>query len=125
MRRARILVAALLAAPQLACAVEPSAPPPAAADAAPATSAVAGESTRSIRARFDCDDGQAIDIRFFPQQGVAVLVEDGRTHELQQQIVGSGYWYTNGPIGVRGKGSELKLEIGRRTPVSCRERGGG
>ena len=61
-------------------------------------------------------------MRFFPQQGVAVLLRGGQTTELQQQPSGSGFVYSNGPITVRGKGDDLSLEIGHMVPIACRAR---
>jgi membrane-bound inhibitor of C-type lysozyme len=78
-----------------------------------------GEPTGERRAQFSCDDGNTIEMRFFPLQGVGVLVRDGATMELQQQVSASGFVYSNGPTTVRGKGDELRLEIGRRVPIVC------
>jgi membrane-bound inhibitor of C-type lysozyme len=100
----------LLAAAGLlaACATPapPAAPPP----------------TEQRRVQFTCADGEAVEMRFFPQQGVGVLVRGGRTMELQQQPAASGFVYSNGPNTVRDKGDELTIEIGRMAPISCRAR---
>ena len=64
-------------------------------------------------------DNRDIEMRYFPVHGVAVLVLDGTTHELQQQVSGSGFWYSNGKYTVRGKGDSLWLEIGRMMPIDC------
>ena len=80
---------------------------------------VTGEPTDERRVQFACDDGNTIEMRFFPLQGVGVLVRDGTNMELQQQISASGFIYSNGPNTVRGKGDELQLEIGRRAPIVC------
>jgi membrane-bound inhibitor of C-type lysozyme len=61
-------------------------------------------------------------MRFFPEQGVGVLVRGGQTIELQQQPAASGFIYSNGPNTVRGKGDELRLEIGRMAAITCRSR---
>ena len=71
---------------------------------------------------FACMNGETIAVRFFPAQGVAVLVRNGNTIELQQQPTGSGFLYSNGPNTIRGKGDELMLEIGRMVPVPCKAR---
>lgn len=52
-------------------------------------------------------------MRFFPLQGVGVPVRNGEPVELQEQRAASGFIYSNGPNTVRGKGSELFIEIGR------------
>jgi membrane-bound inhibitor of C-type lysozyme len=72
------------------------------------------------RVRFTCVNGEEIEMRFFPREGVAVLVRHGRPIELQQQRSGSGFLYSNGPNTVRSKGNELTLEIGRMAPIACK-----
>ena len=71
---------------------------------------------------FSCGNGESVAVRFFPAQGVAVLVRDGQTIELQQQPSGSGFIYSNGPNTIRGKGDDLTVEIGRMVPVQCKAR---
>ena len=68
---------------------------------------------------FVCDQGEKLSVRFFPQQGVAVLVRHGDTIELQQQPSGSGFMYSNGLNTIRGKGSALRVEIGRMRAIEC------
>ncbi|MBN8923783.1 MAG: hypothetical protein BGP10_07930 [Rhodanobacter sp. 68-29] len=69
---------------------------------------------------FTCTNGQSLAVRFFPAHGVAVLVRNGQTTELQQQPSGSGFIYGNGPITIRGKGKDLTVEIGRMVPLECK-----
>ncbi len=64
------------------------------------------------------DIGQ-IEVRFFPHHGVAVLVLEEVTHEMQEQRAASGFWYSNGKYTIRGKGTDAWLEIGRRAPIDC------
>lgn len=71
---------------------------------------------------YTCSNGETIAVRFFPANGVAVLVRNGQTIELQQQPSGSGFAYSNGPNTVRGKGDELTVEIGRMVPLRCTAR---
>lgn len=71
---------------------------------------------------FSCTNGHSLSVRFFPAQGVAVLVRNGETIELQQQPSGSGFSYSNGPTTIRGKGDELTVEIGRMVPLQCKTR---
>lgn len=87
-----------------------------------AVQAPAGEPTGERRVPFRCSNGEDVELRFFPLQGVAVLVRGGRPMELQQQPSGSGFVYSNGPNTVRGKGDDLTLEIGRMVPIQCRAR---
>lgn len=81
-----------------------------------------GEPTGERRVQYGCDNGQQLEMRFFPKQGVGVLVRNGQTMELQQQPAASGFVYSNGPNTVRGKGDELMLEVGRMRPIACRAR---
>ena len=69
---------------------------------------------------FNCSNGPDLSVRFFPAQGVAVLVRNGETMELQQQPSGSGFVYSNGPTTIRGKGDDLTVEIGRMVPLQCK-----
>ena len=77
------------------------------------------EPTGETRATYQCDDGNSVEMRFFPLQGVGVLVRPGQPMELQQVPAASGFRYSNGPHTVRGKGSELIIEIGRMAPIRC------
>lgn len=67
-------------------------------------------------------DNKEVEVRYFPTQGVAVLVLDGQNHELHDHVTASGFWYTNGKYTVRGKGHEIRLEIGRMAPIQCQEK---
>lgn len=77
------------------------------------------ETEDEIRVHFSCDDGQDLEMRFFPMQDLAVMIRNGTAIELPQQISASGFIYSNGPNTVRGKGNELVVEIGRRAPINC------
>lgn len=81
-----------------------------------------GEPTGERRVQYVCGNGDEIEMRFFPLQGVGVLVRHGKTMELQQQPAASGFLYSNGPNTVRGKGSDLIIEVGRRAPIECQAR---
>lgn len=87
------------------------------------TQAMHDDSPHDRRVRYACDSGETVEVRFFPAQGVAVLVRGGATIELQQQPAGSGFAYGNGPNTIRGKGDALTLEIGRRVPIQCTAQG--
>lgn len=88
--------------------------------AVPSASEPDSEPTGERRVDFRCANGETVQLRFFPQQGVAVLVRGGSMVELQQQPAASGFVYANGPTTVRGKGDDLILEIGRMVPIRCR-----
>jgi membrane-bound inhibitor of C-type lysozyme len=74
---------------------------------------------RFTRTNFACDNEEEIEVRFFPEQGVAVLLRGGQTTELQQQPVGSGFEYSNGQTTLRGKGNELTMTVGMMAPTNC------
>jgi membrane-bound inhibitor of C-type lysozyme len=82
------------------------------------SSLATGTTERTVRF-FKCANGEQAEMRFFPAQGVGVLVREDRTWELQQQPAASGFLYSNGPNAVRGKGDELIVEVGRTVPLKC------
>ncbi len=90
--------------------------------AACTASSYQGEPTNERRVQYACTNGENIEMRFFPLQGVGVLVRHGQPMELQQQPAASGFIYTNGPNTVRGKGNDLTIEIGRMVPIQCQAR---
>lgn len=75
--------------------------------------------SQDVVADFRCATGEQITVRFLAQQEAAILTRHGENIELRQQPAASGFWYTNGPISVRGKGDDLSLEIGRMVPIKC------
>ena len=84
-----------------------------------ATTPPSGDTATVRRVLFSCTNGEKLEVRFFPLQGVAVLVRNGNPIELQQQPSGSGFAYSNGPNTIRGKGNDLTAEIGRMVPLQC------
>jgi membrane-bound inhibitor of C-type lysozyme len=84
---------------------------------------IAVKPTKVLEVAFTCSQGESLSVRFFPDQGVAVLVRNGDTIELQQQPSASGFIYSNGPNTIRGKGDDLTVELGRRVPIQCRAAG--
>lgn len=68
---------------------------------------------------FRCATGEDITVRFLAEQDAAILTRSGENIELKQRPAASGFWYTNGPISIRGKGHNLSLEIGRMMPIEC------
>ena len=101
-----VLVAAALVLLLAACATDPAAGPPAS----------------DRRVAFLCSNGENVEMRFFPQQGVGVLVRGGRTQELQQQPAASGFLYVGGGTTVRGQGDELRIEAAAQPLLRCRAR---
>jgi membrane-bound inhibitor of C-type lysozyme len=74
------------------------------------------------RVRFACSNGEVLEMRFLDLERVAVLVRSDEAIELAQQESASGFIYSNGPTTVRGKGSEMKVQIGRMTAIECSAR---
>ncbi len=75
--------------------------------------------TKQTRVTFVCDNDETIEVRFFPDQGIAVLVRGGQNTELQQQRTADGFEYSNGQTSIRGKGNELKLNVGMMATATC------
>lgn len=69
---------------------------------------------------YQCDHGQSVRVTYVIDKETAQLERNGTTLELQQQPSGSGFIYSNGPNTIRGKGSDLTLEIGRMVPLQCK-----
>lgn len=79
--------------------------------------------TPQTRTSFACDNGETVEVRFFPEQGVAVLVRGGQNTELQSEQVGSGFKYSNGQTTIRGKGNEFDLNVGMMATTKCKATG--
>ena len=68
---------------------------------------------------YSCEHGTTMRVRYFADQEKAVVLRDGQALELRQQPAASGVLYTNGRTTLRGKGSEVTLEVGRMAPLRC------
>lgn len=86
-------------------------------EAAAATAGV--PATKQLRTTFTCDNDETIEVRFFPDQGIAVLVRGGKNVELNQEPMGSGFKYSNGQTTIQGKGNELMLNVGMMATAKC------
>ncbi len=67
-----------------------------------------------------CANGERIELLFYPDRGLAVLVRAGQNLEMQAVPAGSGFSYASGPTTIRGSGNELQLTVGMST-TSCRK----
>lgn len=65
-----------------------------------------------IRGDWRCDNDETIELRFFPDQGVAVMVRDGQNIEMQSEPVAAGYKYSSGPTSIEGRGDALTMTTG-------------
>ncbi len=85
--------------------------------------ATAGADTDRIEATFDCDNGVVLEVTFDNANDVAIVSTEGMEPQtLPIGMSGSGYYYSNGPYGLRGKGDEAMWEVGRMAPVNCKAR---
>jgi membrane-bound inhibitor of C-type lysozyme len=75
--------------------------------------------TQQTRTSFVCDNDETIEVRFFPEQGIAVLVRGGENIELNGEPVASGFAYSNGQTSIRGKGDELQMTVGMMATTTC------
>lgn len=88
---------------------------------AEASAAKAGmPATKQTRTSFKCDNDETIEVRFFPDQGIAVLVRGGQNTELNQEPTASGFKYSNGQTIIQGKGDELTLNVGMMATATCK-----
>lgn len=71
------------------------------------------------RVRFRCSNGESLLVRFFRAQGVAVLVRAGRNHELQQQVMASGFRYEGSGYRLDGKGEQVTLARDTGESLAC------
>ena len=85
-----------------------------------AAAAAGVPATKQSRTTFACDNDETIEVRFFPDQGIAVLVRGGQNVELNQEVMGSGFKYSNGQTTIQGKGDELMLNVGMMATAKCK-----
>lgn len=75
-----------------------------------------------IEAVFNCDGDLTLNVVFDndAEPNTAVVTIEGQDSiTLPIAISGSGYYYTNGKYGLRGKGDEATWEVGRMAPINC------
>ena len=89
-----------------------------------AAAAAGVPATKQSRTTFACDNDETIEVRFFPDQGIAVLVRGGKNTELNGEPVASGFKYTNGQTTIQGKGDELTLNVGMMAGTKCKAKAG-
>ena len=75
--------------------------------------------TKQTRTSFKCDNDETVEVRFFPDQGIAVLVRGGQNVELNQEVTASGFKYSNGQTSISGKGNELTMQVGMMAAAKC------
>ena len=86
------------------------APAPEQRQPAPRTEAAGSEiAPRRISLGYHCDDGSAIELRLFPEQGVAVLVRPGGTAELDGLQGPDGLRFGRPGLDVRGTALDVTI----------------
>lgn len=71
------------------------------------------------RFEYNCDNGESVAVRFFPQQGVAVLERGGQNVELTQKAGTSTF--TNGQTTVSAgpDRTSIQLQVGMMAATKC------
>lgn len=77
-----------------------------------------------MRVPYTCDNGEQVEVRFFPQQGVGVLVRGGQNTELTQSRTPPGFTYSNGQTTLRVADDRLTMQmnVGMMATANCRAR---
>jgi hypothetical protein len=110
------LLAALGGSLLVAACATPSPPPP----PPPPPPPVAPPSAE-MRVNYTCTNGEQVSVRYFPQQGVGVLVRGGQNTELQQQSSPPGFLYV-GPstvLRVQEDRMRMTMTIGNMAATNC------
>lgn len=76
------------------------------------------ETSNKAIVRYSCERGGPLEVEYTGGES-AIVYRDGTTVKLLQAPVASGFHYTNGKLGIRGKGNDVMLEIGRMAPIPC------
>ncbi len=66
-----------------------------------------------------CEDGSQRTLRYFPEQGIAILMPDGVGRELQMEPVASGVRYAGGGTVVTGEGTQYLIARDGADPIAC------
>jgi hypothetical protein len=100
----------------LAACTTPSPPPP----PPPPPPPVAPPSAE-MRVNYTCTNGEQVSVRYFPQQGVGVLVRGGQNTELQQQSAPPGFLYVGPSTVLRVQEDRLRMTmtIGNMAATNC------
>ncbi len=85
----------------------------------PSAPAVSSPAPNERQVQFVCSNGETLSVRFLEREATAILTRHGTDIALTQRPSGSGFIYSNGPNTIRGKGSDLTVEIGRMLPLQC------
>jgi len=74
-----------------------------------------------MRVSYTCDNGERVQVRDFPQQGIAVLERGGQNSELQQSVTPPGFTCSGGQTTLRVAQDRLTMQmtIGMMATASC------
>ena len=92
---------------------------PSAEEIAAAAAAADMPVTPEDRLKLVCDNDEKLVVRFFPEQGIAVLVRADQNIELNKEPADSGVRYSNGTTTLTGEGNDYTVQIGMMTPMQC------
>jgi membrane-bound inhibitor of C-type lysozyme len=100
----------------------PMPPPPSASEHAAAATPAAPQPPATVTTNFACENGLKIRVVFDNVANTATVTTDKlKDLVLPARTTGSGYWYSDGRHGIRGKGKDAQWEVGRALPVKCTE----
>lgn len=121
------------AAPETSSAAAPQAVSPAPAPADPAAGAAAPQAAAPVdpalvtrlaaeRVPYVCDNEETVELRIFPDQGVAALWRGGKSTELHQvKAYPPTFRYEAGPItSVEGTPAEFTMQVGAMALTQCK-----
>ena len=96
-----------------ACASGTNAPPP-----------MMPPSPAEMRVSYACDNGESVDVRYFPQQGIGVLIRGGQNVELQAASTPPGFTYSSGQTTLRVAPDRLSMtmNVGMMATATCKAR---
>lgn len=86
-----------------------------AADAAP----VGMPATPVQLTELSCEDGSQRTLRYFPEQGIAILAPDGLGIEMQMEPADAGVRYAGGGTVVTGEGTKYMIARDGADPIAC------
>lgn len=101
----------------------PAAPPAEQAKPAPApVDPALARRLSSERVAYVCDNGETVELRTFPAQGVASLWRGGKATEMQQvKAYPPAFRYEAGPMtSVEGTPAEFTMQVGAMALTQCK-----
>lgn len=109
----RHMALAALAAGVLLAGCDRQTPPPQPAPPPPSA---------EMRVTYNCDNGETVSVRYFPQQGIGVLTRGGQNVELQQEVTPGGFIYSAPPatkLTVQQDRLRMSMMIGAMAVTQC------